>query len=102
MSSTPECDIRGYRTPLLDHGSGPAIVLVHGTPLDLRSWDGVATHLGGRRTIRYDVRGHGAAKGTPVSGPAELAADLVEVLDRCGIADAHLVGHSWGGQIVLR
>lgn len=94
--------VGGYRTRLLDQGRGEPMVLVHGTPLDLGSWGPLVAELGGRRTVRYDVRGHGAAKGVPVPGPAELAADLVAVLDRLGLAAAHLVGHSWGGQIVLR
>ena len=94
--------IRGYRTRLLDQGRGEPMVLVHGTPLDLGSWDPLVAALSVRRTIRYDVRGHGVAKGVPVPGPAELAADLVAVLDRLGLTTAHLVGHSWGGQIVLQ
>jgi 3-oxoadipate enol-lactonase len=95
-------EIRGYRTRLVDEGRGTPLVLVHGTPLDLSSWDPLVGALGGRRTVRYDARGHGSAAGVPVPGYAELAADLVAVLDRLGLAEAHLVGHSWGGQIVLR
>jgi pimeloyl-ACP methyl ester carboxylesterase len=52
--------------------------------------------------VRYDIRGHGAAKGVPAPSVAELAADLIAVLDQLHIEKAHLVGHSWGGQIVLR
>jgi 3-oxoadipate enol-lactonase len=94
--------IRGYDTRFVDEGRGAPIVLVHGTPLDLTSWDPLVAALDGRRTIRYDVRGHGAAEGVPVPGYPDLAADLVAVLDELDLAQAHLVGHSWGGQIVLR
>jgi 3-oxoadipate enol-lactonase len=94
--------VRGYRTRIVDEGHGEPMILVHGTPLDLESWAGLVEHVQGRRTVRYDIRGHGAAKGVPVPGVAELAADLVAVLDRLRIEKAHLVGHSWGGQIVLR
>lgn len=97
-----ETEFRGYRTRLVDDGLGAPLVLVHGTPLDLTSWDPLVTALNGRRTVRYDIRGHGSAKGVPVSGVAELAADLIAVLDRLDLAEAHLLGHSWGGQIVLR
>ncbi|MDT7553810.1 MAG: 3-oxoadipate enol-lactonase [Pseudonocardiales bacterium] len=97
-----EVVLRGYRTRLVDQGEGAAVVLVHGTPLDLACWEPLVGELNGRRTIRYDARGHGCAKGVPVPGPAELADDLIAVLDRLQLAYAHLVGHSWGGQIVLR
>lgn len=106
MSRSSGATVRGYGTRIVDEGAdgggGAPMVLVHGTPLDLTSWDGVVDALAGRRTIRYDVRGHGAAEGTPVPGARELAADLVAVLDETGVDAAHLVGHSWGGQIVLR
>ena len=77
MSRSFGVTVRGHRTRIVDAGRGEPVVLVHGTPLDLTSWDGVVAAVPGRRTVRYDVRGHGAAAGTPVPGPQELAADLV-------------------------
>ncbi|MBN9113480.1 MAG: alpha/beta fold hydrolase [Pseudonocardia sp.] len=102
MSRSFGVTVRGHRTRIVDAGRGEPVVLVHGTPLDLTSWDGVVAAVPGRRTVRYDVRGHGAAAGTPVPGPQELAADLVAVLDEVNVEAAHLVGHSWGGEIVLQ
>jgi 3-oxoadipate enol-lactonase len=99
-------ELRGYRTRVLDEGESEgeaaAFVLVHGTPFDLRAWDPLVAALRAHRTIRYDARGHGSAAGVAVAEPGELAADLVALLDRLDVADAHLVGHSWGGQIVQR
>jgi pimeloyl-ACP methyl ester carboxylesterase len=94
--------IGGYRTRVVDQGAGEVLVLVHGTPFDLRSWDPLVAVLGDRRTVRYDVRGHGSATGVPVPDPAVLAADTVALLDHLDLADVHLVGHSWGGQIAQR
>lgn len=102
MSRSFGVTVRGHRTRIVEEGRGEPVVLVHGTPLDLTSWDGVVAAVQGRRTVRYDVRGHGAAEGAPVPGPQELAADLVAVLDEVGVDAAHLVGHSWGGEIVLQ
>ena len=52
--------------------------------------------------IRYDHRGHG---GSPVPpGPydiAEVAGDLLALLDRLGVARAHLCGASMGGQVAI-
>jgi 3-oxoadipate enol-lactonase len=88
--------------PLIEaDGEGPAVVLVHGTPLDLRCWDALVPTLAqGLRVIRYDVRGHGTAANCamPASYDA-LADDLLSVLDGLGLAQAHVVGHSLGGQI---
>ena len=95
-------DLDGYRTRVVDDGEGDPIVLVHGTPFDLRAWDALAAQLRGRRVIRYDVRGHGSAGGVAVPSIPALAGDLVDLLDRLDLPDAHLVGHSWGGQIVQR
>jgi pimeloyl-ACP methyl ester carboxylesterase len=94
--------IAGYRTRVVDRGTGEVLVLVHGTPFDLRSWDRLVLALGDRRTVRYDVRGHGSATGVAVPESAALASDTIALLDRLDLADVHLVGHSWGGQIAQR
>jgi pimeloyl-ACP methyl ester carboxylesterase len=36
-------ELRGYSPRLVDDGQGYPIVLVHGTPLDLNSWDPLVT-----------------------------------------------------------
>lgn len=90
----------GYRTRVRDEGAGRPVVLLHGTPFDLRAWDPLVDALGGRcRTVRFDARGHGVATTVPVPDYGRLASDVAAVLDRLGIDDSHVVGHSWGGQI---
>lgn len=89
----------GYRARVRDEGAGRVVVLLHGTPFDERAWDPLVGALGGRcRTVRFDARGHGTATAVPIAGDDRLAADVVALLDRLGIDDAHVVGHSWGGQ----
>ncbi|MEJ2871249.1 alpha/beta fold hydrolase [Actinomycetospora sp. OC33-EN08] len=95
----------GYRTRVVDEGDpgGPAIVLVHGTPLDLRAWDPLVPRLSpSHRVVRFDARGHGSAAAVPVPDATTLAADVVAVLDHLDLPDAHVVGHSWGGEIAQR
>lgn len=91
-----------YTTTVRDEGQGPAVVLVHGTPLDARSWDGLGRRLAGRhRVVTYDLRGHGSARSSAVpSDYGRLASDLALLLDKLEIARAHVVGHSFGGQVV--
>jgi pimeloyl-ACP methyl ester carboxylesterase len=84
-------------------GTGPVVVLVHGFGLDLRMWDPQAGALAGRfRVVRYDCRGFGASGPFDPGVPYTHAEDLLALLDHLGIADAALVGLSFGGRVVLQ
>jgi len=99
-------------TPLLDIGyeesgppDGPPVVLLHGFPDDVRTWDGVAPTLAaaGHRVLVPWLRGYGPTRfrdaTTPRSGQqAALAADLVAFLDALEISRAALAGYDWGGR----
>jgi pimeloyl-ACP methyl ester carboxylesterase len=85
--------------------TGPAVVLMHGFPDDIRTWDGVAPALAqaGCRVLVPWLRGHGATRfldpAAPRSGQqAALGADLLDFLDALGIAQASLAGYDWGGR----
>jgi pimeloyl-ACP methyl ester carboxylesterase len=84
---------------------GPAVILLHGFPDDVRAWDGVAARLAGthHRCIVPYLRGYGPTRfldpGTPRSGQqAALGADLVGLLDALRIERAILAGYDWGGR----
>ena len=61
----PSPSVRRTRPPIElyyeDHGSGPPVVLLHGWPLDSRSWEPQLHPLleAGHRVITYDRRGFG-------------------------------------------
>jgi pimeloyl-ACP methyl ester carboxylesterase len=82
-----------------DHGSGPAVVLLSGWPLDSRSWEPQVHALlqAGHRVIAFDRRGFGQS-----SRPTEgydfdtLAGDLDTLLTELDLRDATLVGFSLG------
>jgi NAD(P)-dependent dehydrogenase (short-subunit alcohol dehydrogenase family)/pimeloyl-ACP methyl ester carboxylesterase len=91
----------GVRLSLVEQGSGPVVILVHGYPDNLSVWDGVAERLAGRfRVVRYDVRGHGQSEApddTDGYRVERLHADLLAVKDVVSPDEAvHLVGHDWG------
>ncbi len=82
-----------------DQGSGPAVVLVHGWPLDSRSWEPQVHPLlaAGYRVITYDRRGFGRSS-RPASGYDfdTLTGDLDKLLTELDLQGACLVGFSLG------
>ena len=77
----------------------PVLVLSNSIGSDWRMWDGLVPALTARfRVLRYNTRGH-VGSDVP-SGPysiAELATDLIGLLDELGIDRPHLAGLSLGG-----
>jgi pimeloyl-ACP methyl ester carboxylesterase len=98
-----EITIDGVRFDVLDEGSGPAIVLLHGFPLAKEVWDPQAQALRKRaRVVRFDLRGLGRSSVPP--GPylmETVASDVAGILDALGIERATIVGHSMGGYVTF-
>jgi non-heme chloroperoxidase len=88
-----------------DHGSGKAIVLIHGYPLNGNSWERQERELlkSGYRVITYDRRGFGRSS-QPTTGYDydTFAADLNALLDHLGLDDVVLGGFSMGTGEVTR
>lgn len=82
-----------------DQGEGQPVVLIHGYPLDGRSWERQTRALldAGHRVITYDRRGFGRSS-KPGSGYHydTFAADLDALLDTLDLRDVVLVGFSMG------
>jgi non-heme chloroperoxidase len=82
-----------------DHGTGQAVVLIHGFPLSGDAWEKQRTALaqGGFRVITYDRRGFGKSdKPTFGYDYDTFVADLAKVLEELQLRDVVLVGHSMG------
>jgi len=97
-----------------DTGAGLPVVFLHPTPLDGEFWSPLAENLLGVRAIVPDLRGHGASElGTlptggfalvpdaPVLSVAQLAADILALLDHVKIPAAVFAGCSIGGYVLL-
>ncbi|NLE78285.1 MAG: alpha/beta fold hydrolase [Rhodococcus sp.] len=88
-------------------GSGPPLVLLHGTALSRAIWRGfgyVRSLRDSHRLILVDLRGHGRSE--KPHDPDAYAMDLVSgdvlaVLDRLGIPTASVLGYSFGGRVAL-
>lgn len=86
-------------------GSGQAVVLIHGWPLSLRSWEPQANVLvaAGYRVIAYDRRGFGeSGKATGGYDYDTFASDLNDLLEQQDLRNVVLVGFSMGGGEVAR
>ncbi|MDQ1124497.1 alpha/beta fold hydrolase [Microbacterium trichothecenolyticum] len=81
-------------------GTGPAVVLLHGTSASHAVWDPVVDVLRTSATaIALDQRGHGRSAKPPVGYAADdFAADVVHVLDDLSLERAVVVGHSLGAR----
>ena len=88
-----------------DHGTGNPVVLIHGWPLSLRSWEKQVPALidAGYRVIAYDRRGFGDSS-KPASGYNYdiLAEDLHKIITKLNLHHVTLVGFSMGGGEVAR
>jgi non-heme chloroperoxidase len=88
-----------------DHGSGLPVVLIHGYPLNGRSWERQERALlaAGYRVINYDRRGFGLSSEPTVGYDYDtFAADLKAVLEHLALEDVVLVGFSMGTGEVTR
>ena len=94
-------DVGGVRTRVLRAGSGPDLVLLHGTGGHLEAYArDIAGLAADFRVTAYDMVGHGWS-GLPDQPYTidVLCAHLIGLLDALGIAAAHLSGESLGGWV---
>lgn len=88
-----------------DHGAGQPIVLIHGFPLDGRSWEKQLPALlgAGYRVIAYDRRGFGkSSQPATVYDYDTFAADLNTIMTTLNLSDVVLIGFSMGTGEVTR
>jgi pimeloyl-ACP methyl ester carboxylesterase len=85
-------------------GRGPAVVLIHGMGLNRAMWQWLVPALTPRfLVLTYDLLGHGESA-DPAGRPElrSFSAQLIELLDCCGLARAAVAGFSLGGMIARR
>lgn len=105
----------GARLDFTDAGTGFSVVFLHPTPLDREYWRPLTKELAGIRAIVPDLRGHGVSElgsslpaggfalvpDAPVLTMAQLASDVLALLDHLRVAKAVFVGCSIGGYVLL-
>ncbi len=97
-------DARGTRIHLVEQGTGPLVLLIHGFPESWYSWRHQLPVIAeaGFRAAAIDVRGYGRS-----AAPLEIEAygmlrhvnDNLGVVEALGEQTAIIVGHDWGSPI---
>jgi pimeloyl-ACP methyl ester carboxylesterase len=101
----PSVEGAGVALNVVERGSGPSVLLIHGLAADAQALAPVAEALAsGARVIAYDRRGYGASgapepyHGTTVEEQAEDAAALLRALDA---GPALVCGDGFGALVAL-
>ena len=85
-------------------GVGEPLLLIHGWPQTSHCWHKIMPELAKHfHVIAPDLRGFGTSdkSGVPLSR-AQLAADMVSLLDALNIEKTYVAGHDWGGMIAFK
>ena len=104
MMKSEIIDVKGIRLNVIDAGSGPAVLFIHGFPDTSAVWryQIPAMVKAGYRVVAPDVRGFGKSDKPAQTQDYELTVlvgDMINLLDTLGIEKAHVVGHDMGAVI---
>ncbi|WP_119681599.1 alpha/beta fold hydrolase [Indioceanicola profundi] len=101
-----QLEIQDGLLSVVEAGQGPAILLGHGYLWDWRMWRPQASVLSaGRRILMPELWGHGRSGVMPADTrtPADLARQMLSLLDRLGIDRCVVIGSSvgamWGAHL---
>jgi pimeloyl-ACP methyl ester carboxylesterase len=92
----------GTRIGYSKYGSGPAVVVSHGTHTVADDWGAFGREMGRHHTVYvYDRRGRGSSPdiGKPYTNESEVD-DLAAMVKLAG-PDAAILGHSFGGGVAI-
>ncbi len=80
-----------------------AVVLLHGYLETMAVWDDFVKRISPHvRVVRIDLPGHGLSGSHPECNTVDFSAKVVyEALQKCGVREAVVVGHSMGGYVAL-
>src|SRR5690348_16775638 len=103
---TSDTSARGARVRLVEAGSGPLLILVHGYLSSHRTWDEVTPSMAERfRVIAPDLPGFGESEKPPASryeyGFDAFADSLADVVAALDLGRVSVCGHGLGGSVAL-
>ena len=96
-------EVDGVHVRYREAGRGPAVVMIHGFGASSDSWTTVMPQVAkDHRVIAVDLKGFGwTSRPEGDYSPAAQAQLVWHLLDKLGVKDVALVGHSWGSSVAL-
>jgi pimeloyl-ACP methyl ester carboxylesterase len=94
----------GHGVDYVKSGTGTCLVFVPGSFSNTAAWRPIVDLLKDRfRTVATSLMGYGGTEETRTSGncTVDQQAEAVEAVIAHTGSDVHLIGHSWGGSVVL-
>jgi pimeloyl-ACP methyl ester carboxylesterase len=84
-------------------GTGPDLLFIHGVPGSIEDWESLVPMLSSRyRLTLYDRPGHGFSSAENITYNLEHNAQIAfGLIDKLKLRDVIVVGHSYGGSIVM-
>ena len=83
-------------------GQGKPVIIIHGLLGSSRNWSSFAKKLSGQyQVITLDLRNHGNSSHADSMTYAEMASDILQVMEEFGLDRASLIGHSMGGKVAM-
>ena len=102
MSERGDIPANGIRLAYFTSGraDGPPLVLLHSLGEPSATWDEIAPELGREyRLIAFDLRGHGDSEWPGEYSFELMRDDVLDALDRLGLEQVSIIGHSLGGTV---
>ncbi len=96
-------ELDGERIRYVQKGAGRDVLLIHGLPGSIEDWDPVIDRLAKKyRVTAYDRPGFGFSSDNAAAHTVAANADTaVKIMERLGLRNVVVVGHSYGGGIAL-
>jgi pimeloyl-ACP methyl ester carboxylesterase len=106
LGTTRDVAASGVRLRVVERGSGPKLVLLHGLFMDHSTWDAVATELSDDYTvITPDLPGCGESEKPPTARFAysvdAFTGAIADMYAALSLGRATVIGHGLGGSIAL-
>jgi len=95
-------EVNGTELFYKEAGSGPPLLLIHGSGPDADAWGPAFDELArDHRVIAYDRRGFSRSPGAPSADWHRHAEEAAALLERLDAAPAHVAGWSGGGFVAI-
>jgi pimeloyl-ACP methyl ester carboxylesterase len=96
-----EVEVNGLKFNVVDAGTGPGVLLLHGFPDSSHLWRNQVPALvdAGFRVVAPDLRGFGGSdkpQAVEAYRMGEVLDDIRGILRTLGVPKVHVVGHDWG------